>query len=56
MTGVDVWAENLACVGLGPCYTPNFIGNVTVAVPEPGVVWVGMIGLWMMARRGRRIL
>jgi hypothetical protein len=56
MTGVDVWAENLACVGLGPCYTPNFIDNVTVAVPEPGVVWVGMIGLWMMARRGRRIL
>jgi hypothetical protein len=54
MTGMDIHAENLLCVGPGICMTPNLVDNVTVA-PEPGTL-VLLAGVFLIMRRRTRAI
>ena len=51
INSVEIWGSNDLCAGPGICYTPNFIDNVTVAVPEPGALALLLAGCLMLARR-----
>ncbi len=55
INSVDIWASNDLCVGPAICYTPNFIDNLTVAVPEPAALALLVCGSWIFTRRIRAI-